>query len=348
MNDPLDVDNFLAHYGVKGMRWGVRREDAALGGFHFRSSSPLSDDDSSSDALSAKWRAVQPPKKELSSSQRAKSAEQNMKKFSAKFDASVSPSDPSAEVVAEKKGLSANQKRALKIGIGVLAVGALVGYAHYAGRQELLKEGVDPKNVGKVMSYNKKKTFSMLKTWPGENYITDLSHDRPEFELPAGHIFHRISRVPEGSFDHKTYSTHDIHDFNRYVVGFRGELGTDKLYHVTYRANEPVKVPRLGTVLETLKEVMSKDDPTITPETVHQHYRRMSGGDWDSPQAHGLFDALRSKGYSAIVDEMDAGVIGDTPLVVFAKNLSEKISTPMTSDDYRTAEDLLRPLTAWK
>jgi len=30
-SEPSDVDNFLAHFGVKGMRWGVRREDPSAG-----------------------------------------------------------------------------------------------------------------------------------------------------------------------------------------------------------------------------------------------------------------------------------------------------------------------------
>jgi hypothetical protein len=77
-------------------------------------------------------------------------------------------------------------------------------------------------------------------------------------------------------------------------------------------------------------------------EHLMEEYQKLSGGQWNNTQAEQLFGVLRKKGFGAIVDEMDAGVIGETPLVVFARDiLGEKNNTPLTHDDITHAESNL-------
>lgn len=40
---PPEVEVFLAHYGVKGMKWGIRKEDAPAGGYRLQASGPTID-----------------------------------------------------------------------------------------------------------------------------------------------------------------------------------------------------------------------------------------------------------------------------------------------------------------
>lgn len=187
---------------------------------------------------------------------------------------------------------------------------------------------------------------SQLSSWGGQGYIKPSSYDQKEFTLSAGHIFHRLSRVEESEFRGATYATHSVADFNRYVAGFRGELGhaTDVtgLQHVTFRATKDIKVPDLMTRLETMREVISKPDKPATPEAALSMYQMLSGGSWDGDTATRFFEALSNKGFGAIVDDMDAGVIGESPLVVFAQNaFTSKVNEPMTQALVDAAEAAL-------
>jgi hypothetical protein len=67
----------------------------------------------------------------------------------------------------------------------------------------------------------------------------------------------------------------------------------------------------------------------------------MSGGGWSGPREKSLMKALRARGYGAIVDEMDAGVIGETPLVFFSEHVSSKASVPITPQGIAQAEQSL-------
>lgn len=69
----------------------------------------------------------------------------------------------------------------------------------------------------------------------------------------------------------------------------------------------------------------------------------MSGKSWTMPRDITLLDALKAKGYGAIIDDMDAGVIGEKPLVVFGgdSKFTGKISSLMTNKDVQAAENAI-------
>lgn len=188
--------------------------------------------------------------------------------------------------------------------------------------------------------------LSTAKTWGSSGYIQKVSFDRPAMELPAGHIFHRISTTIESSFSEATYAVASIEDFDRYVSTFRLEKGkTAVLHHVTFEAKAPIKVPHLTEVLETMREVLAEESgaPTtsVSKESAMRAYKALSGGSWTSSRGSSLTSALSKKGYGALVDEMDAGVIGDHPLVVFSKAVGEKVVQPLTEAAIKTAESSL-------
>jgi len=212
------------------------------------------------------------------------------------------------------------------------------------------------------------KSTSVLSSWAGGSYIQPESFARPEFEIPAGNTFHRISTVAEDSFSgvSGTYATSDLADYNRYVATFRQEKGTfhgtemAALHHVTFNSTEPVKVPNLTTVLGTMKGVLADEvnsgnviGPSKPPKVLASSisntsamsaYNALSGGGWSSSRSHALMDALHARGYGALVDEMDAGVIGDHPLVIFpstAKSFTHKVAEPLTKEAIDAAESNL-------
>lgn len=308
---------FLSHYGVKGMKWGIRNEDDSGGG--------------SSGSSNGDYQKAHKPKAEPSPHEAAKNLAKQEEKSQAKFGEPKTP----GFVSKHKKALLLGASAALVIGLTMRS-----GVAH----QKLLAEiqagagkGITPSN------FTRNVKLSKYNTWARNDYFHPSSFDRPEFSLPAGHTFHRISRQSETTFQRATYSTHNINDFNRYVVGFRNELGTGQLHHITYQAAEEIRVPNLRTVLDTLKETM--------PEGAQDHhvlelYQELSGGSWSSPKAERLLDALEAKGYGALVDEMDAGVIGDSPIVMFARNgVGPKSAIPLTPEAIANAEANLIELT---
>lgn len=182
-------------------------------------------------------------------------------------------------------------------------------------------------------------------TWGSGNYIQKSSFERPAFELPVGHVFHRISLGDESEFWPGTYCTPSRACFNRYISGFamldKGATSASGFRHITFKATEPIRVPHITDVFDGLKEVLSENWETpiskITDIEVMENYKQLSGGNWSSPNGKALFENLRKKGFGAIVDEMDAGVIGERPLVLFSKGVSAKTSARLERSEIKTA-----------
>jgi hypothetical protein len=141
---------------------------------------------------------------------------------------------------------------------------------------------------------------------------------RPEFVIPEGTVFHRLSNHEEDSSEYGrrkgAYATFLNNDNKHY--GASGEFG-DKKYKINFEAKGPTRVPTVQTVVAHLKQVNSADNPNYTTEMAMNDYRSMAGGGWSSNSALKLFDSLRTYGYGAIVDDMDAGYLGDLPMVFF-------------------------------
>ncbi|WPJ30703.1 hypothetical protein [Streptomyces phage Psst2] len=313
----LHSDRSLAHYGVKGMKWGVRKdEETGKGG----------------GGSTEKWKKSHQPKKEPNAEQVKKNLEANEKKSLAKLD------DP-ADTPTKKSFLAKHKKALIFTGAvaGLIVANKIAEAKTVKSIEELRGKSISPETFQKHVMHSK------IKTWGRNDYIKDSSWERDEFTLPAGHEFHRLSKKAETEFRGATYSTHNQEDYHRYVAQFRQELGGSNLHHVTFHANEDIRVPKLSTTLDSLREALvgGKEEfkAWYTDERVLAKYQELSGGSWDDNHAKGMFDSLRKKGYGAIVDEMDAGVIGETPLVIFARDLvGKKSSEPLTKADIDFAE----------
>ena len=315
----------LLHYGVKGMRWGVRKEEETSG--RNRSSAE-------------KLKAAHKPKPQPPLKKAAANLAEHEEKFKNKFKSD----DPKTKGTAgaKIKKFASDHKGALITGGAITALilaNVIAEKKTVASIENLRGKSIDANTFAKHVQHSK------MKTWARNDHIHETSWARDEFELPAGHTFHRISTKQESGYSKGTYATHSTEDFNRYVAQFRQELtpGADGLNHVSFQSTEPIRVPKFSMVLESLRETMGFGPNFVPPEShVLAEYQKLSGGSWNNSQAEKLFGTLRKKGYGAIVDEMDAGVIGETPLVVFARDiLGEKSNTPLTHDDIVHAESNL-------
>lgn len=373
----------ILHYGVKGMKWGHRKKEDT-GTRDVNVAGEAADRNAAAKGYITAQKKMTKPTPEEALKNLEKNYEKFDKKFEASngtIKAGTNVNTVTGEIKgldqAKRKGLSPGQKKALMYtgGAVVLVGGTYLAGKHVKGKADLwmnlLNEGGDPKKIG-LDSWDQVKdlagkpvdgnTFHGLvghsqgKTWLGEtSYMTDAAFARPAYEIPAGSTFYRLSTSAEKDFMPTTYATHSLDDFNRYVAGFRHEKGlVGTFQRVTWKNTAPVKVPDLTTVLGQLHSAMEEQGKNpgsyyhgmkIDQQTVMKEYQAMSGGGWSSTLSQGLISRLKEQGYGAIVDEMDAGVIGETPIVFFdTAKAAPKSNMKFGKKEIDAAEKLLREL----
>ena len=352
----ITYDDYLEHYGIKGMKWGVRRKEGPDGRVSTKrdnSSAGSKLTKNQEDELTDVYKNI--PDEKVSKKQQYKNLAENQEKFLAKAGLDGVEDDSS-------KGWRPTKKQVAAVVIGAAAVGAVAygGYKvhqHQVEKKRLLdiekKHRLDIRN-GKhppgtkidAADYTLTVAGSKSRTWTKQNYLKDSSFDQDDFTLPKGHTFTRISSNAETDFRRSTYATSNEGDYNRYLTAFRGEatMGSQKLYKVSFSANEDIKVPSLTKRLEAMRTVLTKANGGVDvgPEAAKRTYTSYSGGYWDNDTAKSFFKELGSQGYSDIVDDMDAGVIGEAPLVIFRPDaMGKKTSKLITPDDITHAENNL-------
>lgn len=355
---PETPGDALQHYGKKGMRWGIRNEDDEDGGGN-REAAKTPVEKASHNAETKKYMAAAKKIPEPTPTEAKANLAKNQTKFVQKFEPSEAPKKGEPGQIVEKQPrLTPGQKKALIYGGAAVATYAALWYAgDKIQKKQLSGLGLDKLDdidmlAGKPIDakrFHGLVGLSQGKTWMGgSGYITDSAFARPAFELPAGHTFHRISTKAEEGFKGATYALHSEDDFRRYVAGFRHEKGPGAEFtHITWRATAPIKVPDLTTVLGQMSATMKEHGMTghDDPQEVMATYQALSGGGWSTGVAKGLIDRLKGHGYGALVDEMDAGVIGETPLVFFGtESAGKKTAQRMGPDAISRAEKLLREI----
>jgi len=369
----VDADRFLSHHGIKGMRWGIIRSDKKSGGSGSSGTSTSSAKGSSTKTLSdddAKKALVESFKnksdKELHAEGKRKLAEQA---------STVHDHKPEPPKTKAKSGLSKEQKAAIAVGsVAVVGMLAYAGHKHIKEKQlqdkvDFLKKQAleDPNNPYIVQTKANKQKISEAKAaahklhseeWgqlglappargPGDKipqwgpgFYASLKNgkaiDRPEFTIPASMSFRRLSNHQETGNDYEkgVYATFLSNDNKQYSKS--GEFSGQK-YDLSFSTGGDVRVPSTKTVLSSLKKVLEDQGDSYSDAEVVTAYRQMSGGKWSREDSDGpaLIKSLRDQGYSAMVDDMDAGFLGDLPLVFFGK--PEKVEATV-----RTKEKKLR------
>lgn len=352
----------LSHHGVKGMHWGVRNERDTTGRMSPSSAVELN---SSTKAYMAAATSMQAEAAKWSSEKKAANVQKYREEFAKKFEPpgreSVPPSGkegPGALGKAKEKwnNLSPDQKDlAIKVGVAGILVGGVLAYNAYGSRFSLPAAAYLPLEdnfKGKPGDLIKPGPFlarigkSQETTYAVEDFFRPEAFARKSFELPAGSTFHRISSAAESGFSEATYCTSNTDDFNRYAVALG--IGGTKRHHITFQSKSPVKVASLTEALDTVREEIGNlhgIEPKQVPESqVLMYYKGISHQQWKGAEPESLMKALRSKGFSAIVDEMDTGVFSDRPLVFFGKDTTPKKATVLKRADLKQIASQLKEI----
>lgn len=345
-------DEALAHFGIKGMRWGVRNDDDNLGGAKYtpkKEKKPKS----SSKITKEEYNAMLKKQPKGTKAQDAVAIAKNKEKFKAKFE-STDGKTPSKSEPPKKKGWRPTKKQLAIAGIGAAYVG-LVAASYYVDKQQngpYLKNYSPQKSAADALKlkamlatikpgdkctfdqYRKLIDQSISNSWGMKGYFNKYSYDRPELVFPAGHVFHRLSNGIEEHFGSRgNYCTTSKKELARYLAST--EFGS-KQTHVTWTAQTEIRVPQLSTVLETARLALSEYNGKEASATdAFAWYRSNTGGGWylEGGINQRFFEMLKNQGYHAIVDEMDAGVYSETPLVWFEKTAaSTKRSESVTKE----------------
>jgi hypothetical protein len=238
--------------------------------------------------------------------------------------------NPSRKKLLESNGLSddvfrirhgaidyiKDHKKQIEIGSAVLLAAAALGAAYYY-RQDLVNlsgMGESPEHL---------RCFADVWT--------------QEVSLAPGHILQRVSKTAEVTPNPKGFfSTFNPSDSARYR-----QMWASHPFQMQYRAKVPVRAPSGEQTVNMFKEFTAKDSQAKKWVKDYVRYsgsgaktlRGSSAHDWEKSlqmitgstyinaqgtqrdMADGFLDHLRSKGYNAIIDFYDAGVIAKSPLL---------------------------------
>lgn len=362
----VDEDIYLEHYGTKGMKWGVRKERETSSGDRKRVSKEEKKSATNEYLKFAKANAKAP----ISAAEQYAALVENRKKSLSKIgieteaspSKSVSPKNPHSRRKKEAEGPWRPTNKQIAIAAGGAA---FIGVAIFASQTQtgrnLVKSALGiPKPESSVTpdQFNKAVLMSQMSTWTkpdGKGYLKPGSFLQDEMTFPPGHTFRRLSKSAETGFKGATYSVPNQTCFNRYLTNFKNELtaGTGgsgffsipapTLHEVTFKAKQEVKVPSLTRAIETMRETLSEQRGSpVSREEALAKFSKMSGGAWIGDTADNFFGKLSKQGYHAIVDHMDAGVIGDSPLVIFKSDaFTNKAARALSESDFKKAADNL-------
>lgn len=359
-----ELDDFLKHYGVKGMKWGVRKDPDGLTRNERRKIERdahkklpkevkrwVTDADVMFKTKKGRLYAAS-LKRQIEADIAAQ--EKNKKQFLAKGGFTE------ADIKPEKKpGWKPTPAEIVWMSVGA----GVLGLFAYGALENHRLSKIKPGQKISAKDYNSKVLNSKMAAWGGgpKTYFTKEAMEREEFTIPAGTTFNRISRKAEDSFRKSTgtYATHSTEDFNRYVNSFRQELGPVKLNHVKFQAKKPIRVSNYKTNARAMAMAMEGRVSSTSPVTLERgadRFRSEAGGQWtrrylsgDNSTVGDFFEILQHKGYGAVVDEMDAGVLGQTPLVVFATEMfGAKSSSELTPAMIEAAQNALTEIAGRK
>lgn len=329
--DALLAD-YLAHYGVKGMKWGVINEDGPVG-------------DTTGGSTNKKVELSQLEKDVLDVAAKQGMTDDRMR---SRFG------PDSVQTQKERRQLSEGQKKALKgavvIGGAALAIYALNKYGDkiLADQLNSLGENGDSKNLVKFWKEHQAGVHR-VPFQPGFNFekMSDVGVD-----LSAGSILSRISTDQElnirpGGF-YAAFKPEDVQRYKAVLPVYWKQWGianeTNTGYEIALKAKTAIKAPSPKETFKMFADFIGDDGDTgfakvarssnniaatvyaqavknggMSKEAAAKDLWGQFAASWtnnDDPIVSGFFDRVKSSGYNALIDINDAGSIGDAPLRV--------------------------------
>ena len=293
VNPPMEE---LHHYGVKGMKWGVRRSDAELGNARL-ARRLLPGSDSKKHATKEKY-----------------------------GPGSLEEGSTNQEL-SKKLQLTPNQKKLLVVGGTVVLAGA-AAYAlnnrkggidpELAQRmQEALgREKVEKGLVGDLYGPVNPKLHDFLSNIDHSIDVSKLSN-KP-INLEAGSVLKRVSTNPGKKVNpNGFYASFKDDDVERYKAVLPlywknvWKLGAEEGYVVHLKANSPVKAPSPKKTFELLQEHWGGELDGQALKAAASGWSRN-----DDPVTQSFFTFLKERGYNAVIDFNDVGTYSSAPLRV--------------------------------
>lgn len=319
----MEVDDFLAHYGVLGMRWGIRKD--RKGGKSGGSSKKKSENN------------------ELNSTE----VGVLNKMFG---DRGVDPSGmhakygPNSLSGKEKEPfrLTDGQKTALKVA-GVIGVGVGLYYLN----KEL------PYHMGPLADVDpaSKRFFKDQAKHLSKRSLDDLTTE--SVNLSAGSILRRVSTAKEHSVDSAgfcaAFKPQDVDRYKAAIPVFWKIWGIDKGNggHITkIKAATGVKAPSQRETLNLFNQFI-KEKPSQAIGLRANDSASFFGFAhiWSTKgnsQGQAFLDYVQGKGYNALIDINDAGALGETPLrIISGKGFSVVGNERLTPAAIKTAQSTI-------
>lgn len=363
-----NTDDFLAHFGVKGMRWGVRNDDN--GGSRRGSSSRAGGGKSANDKA-----AVEKAANALNAF-----AEKNGGGSAAMAD-KYGPGSNGPGPPGDDRSFYQKHKTAIHIGAGAAVAGIAIygGYkynqslqnnsaiaADAARRLERDRKPPTPEQLEAMRLANSKNALladydRMVQARVGQPVVDPRTLPNDPINIKAGSILRRVSTEDEDyTRDDGFFASHDDADVDRYKAilptywkkwGFDAKDG----YVVNLRADKDVKAPSRREAYD-IYEGMIRDDPSFRatldpagaykdrPERLAQETYRVMAGAWNRPEipvVDSYLSEVKRRGYNALIDENDAGQLAKNPLRTLDGSMyTIQKSTPLSSREI--AETQLR------
>lgn len=365
-------NKFLSHYGVLGMRWGVRKEDELVGRKRV-----------AAEKTKANLRATVDNNSDI--------LRKNKYAAVANLDAAKTPRSE-AEAAAIR---ARNKKIAIGVGVGLtVAAGALL----YAAN----KDKVDAAVSEALAKLSGKKPETNIQRMPGDyslyqkhkinitteqdavkaNFLSEwLRHDAhrtdtitqqayeklstDELRLKAGQTLHRVTTNGGEVLRDGAYVSFDPDDANRYKAFLpplwktNGFGGGPNIFSMSMSATSELTSPSAKNRVDIFTTLLKNDkefakywhyDRGDAHKFALSRYNKMALNlcDRDNVATKKYLAEVKRLGYNALVDDNDAGRLARTPLILLdvAKSITTNSITKLSDWDLADAANSIKPMAA--
>jgi len=322
----------ISHHGVKGMRWGVRKEEDTDGG------------GGSSSAQAAEYHRL------------ADDIVSNSGLDSHMMAAKYGPESMQARVVEAKRQADREKLKKIAIAGGVTLGAVAAGVAIYKVNQAGGFDNLPGMNLKKLLALETTNIKAYSDTADGLHINWEKG-----VNLPKGSILKRLSTVAEtdprpGGF-YAAFRDEDVNSYKAILPTFWKQWGVGDprtggfLNH--YMAKEAIRAPSGKESFGIFKELLGTNDSFKELSTMWLS-KGLDSSDaeikelffahaqsWADPNdaaAQEWFKEMGKRGFNALIDFNDAGKLGKTPLRVIDGNMFDIVKNePQTLNDFYTA-----------
>lgn len=345
------ADDFLAHYGVPGMKWGKRKGRDSSGSNRSSSAKPnvvsgsavtkkQLDDEMTELGITTK------PMKDL------------YIKGSNRADQLIEQTGAQPK---ERKTLTRGQKYAIAGGAVVI-----VGLAIYGGYkyQDIATRNAQGGDRISVKNFQANSSMSSMSFGYGTISKQKFSAmDTKDVTLPKTTVFKRVTADPKEDMSGLVYTAYTKADVDRYAGLFgpivRKRSDSNKLYSSAIEVSTQVKSPSEKGRIQILIDLVN-DDAGLRKKFISEHSSNSytdaklsaeelvlkSYGSFarqlvsqDDAVAKAYIDKVKRMGYNALIDDNNAKQIADAPIILLGaeKLISQVNSSELTKSIERAA-----------